>query len=154
MAVIYSVDVTAGIPTAGTGTVATINEFLSTPGAPNSTSCLTVQPVRVTYATITAASGVNSTNVKNASGTLYGAHVYNNAATPVYLKLVNLATAPDVGVATPIFTIGIPPGAARDVSFTGMISSVGIGYYTTLGITSTSTTSVAANDILGILEYL
>ena len=153
MAVIYSVGVTSGIPSSGTGSVATINEFLSTPGTPNSTSCITVQPVAVTYATITAASGNNSTNVKAASGVLYGAHLYNNAATPVYVKLYNLASAPTVGT-SPAFCIGVPPGAARDISFTGMVSSIGIGYAMTLGITSTSTTAVAANDIQGLLEYL
>ena len=153
MAVIYSVGITSGIPSSGTGSVATINEFLSTPGTPNSTSCITVQPVAVTYATITAASGNNATSVKGTGGVLYGAHLYNNAATPVYFKLYNSSIAPTVGT-TPAFCIGVSPGAARDVRFTGMISSLGIGYAMTLGITSTSTTAVAANDILGILEYL
>lgn len=43
MAVVYSVAITSGVPSSGTGEVATINEFLSAPGTPNSTSVITVQ---------------------------------------------------------------------------------------------------------------
>lgn len=154
MAVVYSVAITSGIPSSGTGEVATINEFLSVPGTPNSTSVITIQPQGISRATVSATTGSNETLVKASAATLFGVHLYNNAQTGMYLKLYNLSSAPTIGTSTPIFTVGVSPGAARDVHLFGMPSSIGLGYTITAGITSTSTTGAAANDLVGLIEYI
>lgn len=111
-------------------------------------------PTTTTMATITAASGTNSTNLSTSSKVLYGAHVYNNGSSTVFLKIYNLASAPTAGSSLVTFNIGVAPGAWRDVNLTGAVSSIGLGYTITGAITSTDTTSVAANDLIGVIEYV
>lgn len=148
MADVTSVAITSGIPSSGTGTVRTIGAmFLSS-------NVQTTIPSATSVSAVATAASNNETNISTASVRVHGVHLYNNnSSSPVFLKLYNLSTAPTAGTAALLFNIGVSPGAVRDVSLLGMLSSIGLGYTTTLGITSTSTTAVAANDLVGVIEY-
>lgn len=96
----------------------------------------------------------NSTSVKGTAGQLYGAHVYNNAAYPVYVKFFNKATAPTPGVDTVVLTIGVQAGVARDVQFPkGFPFATGIGMAIVKGITDADNTAVVLSDCVVDLEY-
>lgn len=104
---------------------------------------------------IISAGSDNAANIKNAAGVLFGVHVYNNAAYPVYVKLYNKATTPTVGT-DPVFkTIGIQAGTQRDVSITGggLTMATGIGIGIVKGIADSDDTAVLANDCAVDVEY-
>jgi hypothetical protein len=104
-------------------------------------------------ATVIASDGTNSTSVTSVATVLDGGHFYCNAATPRFVKIYNLSTAPTAGSTLVKFIIGVPPGASRDVTMGGAALSVGLGYTITGAVNSSDTTVVSSNDIVGIIEY-
>ncbi len=103
-----------------------------------------------------SAASVNATNVKNAAGRLFSIVATNINAAIRYLKIYNLAAAPNVGVDVPAMTIPIPATGSAVVNLgeLGFTFSVGISFaLTTLG-TNADATAVAANEIKVALSYL
>jgi hypothetical protein len=110
---------------------------------------------RLLNARIASAASTNATSVKPAPGTLYGIHVHNTSAAAKFLKLYNKASAPTVGTDTPVLTVPIAAGVSRDINFgdIGLAFSLGIAYAITNLVADSDTTVVAANDVVGGLQY-
>lgn len=101
---------------------------------------------------VTAAT-TNANNVKASAGQLYGVHVFNNAAYPVFVKFHNTAGTPTPGSGV-VFTVGVQAGTQRDVQSTfGIAFGTGIGLSVVQGITDADTTAVALNDAVIDVEY-
>jgi hypothetical protein len=104
---------------------------------------------------LTSAASTNSTNVKNAAGSVYYIHVTNTTGTTYYLRLYNLSAAPTCSSATgfieSIPILGTSPnGRALSV---GMTFGTGIGFCLTGGGSSTDNTN-AATGVYISLGYL
>lgn len=101
-----------------------------------------------------AAATTNATLVKPSPGQVRGYYFYNAAAYAVYLKLYNSATIPTAGAGTPVITIGVPAGAAGNVSFEGgILFGAGIGFTITKLPADNDTTVLVANDLILNLFY-
>lgn len=101
---------------------------------------------------LSAAGTTNATVVKASAGRVYKITGYNDAATLLYLKLYNSATAPDVGTDTPVATIAMKANDAFDISLgdLGMYFSAGISFAMTTGVADDDTTALTAADIVGM----
>lgn len=108
------------------------------------------------YRLISAAT-TNATLVKAAKGQVYGWHFSTIDATPVYVKIYDLAVAPTVGTSVPKLTIMVPgnaAGAVSEVSFDQGIEFLnGISFATTTGVADADTGAVAAAEVVINLLY-
>jgi hypothetical protein len=78
---------------------------------------------------LAAAGDTNATSLKTSAGTVYGATITSRAATPVYLKFYNKASAPTVGTDTPVLVLGCPATDAKSYPFPkGIEFSTGIAF--------------------------
>lgn len=148
----------------GSGTVAATYALRKTPinvtvspwsagvGAGVTVSSLSVNAPGI--ARIASAATTNATSVKAGSGVLTDIFAANTSAAVRYLKLYNKASAPIVGIDTPIMTLPIPAGGsiAPRIGFALGFSS-GIAYAITGGIADNDATAVAANDVHGFLGF-
>ena len=97
----------------------------------------------------------NATLVKGAQGQLMGIQACNTNAAARYLKIYNKATAPTVGTDTPALTITLPPSVPVNIEFSrGVNFGTGIGLGIVTGAADSSTTAVAANEIIVNVFYL
>lgn len=93
--------------------------------------------------------------IKGSAGQVFGWYFYNDGAAEVYVKFYN-ATAANVtvGTTTPVFTLGIPAGAAANVfSEIGIAFSTAITVAATTGIAVADATAPAANQVSGVVFY-
>ena len=103
-----------------------------------------------------SAASTNSTNVKNAAGTICDIHVINTTSTTYFLRLYNLAAAPTCSSATgAVDSIPIPNAAAAGagVSLTfpmGTAYGTGIGFCLTGGGSDTDNTNAATGVYVSI----
>jgi hypothetical protein len=107
------------------------------------------------YHTVATGSN-NAASIKGTAGQLYGVHVFNNAAYPVYVKIYNKATAPAPATdnALLIDVIGVQAGTQRDwVQPDGKAYGTGIGIAIVKNIGDTDNTSVVANDAVVDVDY-
>lgn len=103
---------------------------------------------------VRAQATTNATAMKTSAAQVYGVELYNAAAYPVYLKFFNKASAPVVGTDTPVWVIGIPAGGRVDISRPiGRAFSAGIAYAITKLAADNDTTAVAADDLIGSIDY-
>jgi len=94
-------------------------------------------------------------NIKASAGQVGGWYLYNNAATTVYVKLYNKASAPILASDTPKMTIPVPSGGAANVEISsGIEFDTGIGWACTTGVADNDTGSPAANDMVANLLYI
>lgn len=101
-----------------------------------------------------AAASNNATSIKAAAGQLYAVRVFNNATYPVYVKFYNKATAPNPAADTPVLTVGVQAGTARDVVMPkGFPFATGIGMAIVKGIADNDNTSVLLSDCVADVEY-
>lgn len=108
-----------------------------------------------TNARVQSAATTNATSVKAAAGKLFGYTLYNTSAAAKFFKLYNKASAPTVGTDTPIATVLIPAGGQASYSFgMGKAFSLGIAYAITNLVADADTTVIAANDVVGHLDYI
>lgn len=135
----------------------TVTEIAGAVGTP-SASALTVQgsptgaaqPVSravVSATHLVSAASTNATSVKGSAGTLRGLHLFNNRATPVFVKFHNTAGTPTAGTGT-VRTFGIQAGMRLDVEL-GIAFATGIGMTTVLEAADNGTTGIAAGDLTG-----
>lgn len=106
---------------------------------------------------INAAASNNATSMKASAGQVYGVHIYNNAAYPIYVKFYNKASAPAPGADSALLVrrIGVQAGVSRDIPWpAGLPFSTGIALVIVKGIGDTDNTSVAANDCLVETEFV
>lgn len=104
-----------------------------------------------------SAATTNATNIKAAAGTLFAIVASNINAAARFLKVYDLAVAPNVGVDVPKLTIALPAsGVLPNINFgpQGMRFNNGIAIaLTTLG-TNADATAVAANELKVALSYI
>ena len=135
-------------------------------GAVNDTSATAPFPVQLIASTTSgctlhsavSAASANATNVKASAGKLHGLYVSNINAATRYIKLYNSASAPTAGSGTPVMRLMIP-GSTTGGGFTmsiphGIAFSSGIGYTLVTGADDTSSTGVAASELLVNLWYI
>lgn len=101
-----------------------------------------------------AAGSTNATLVLARSGQVGGYYFFNSATYPVYIKLYDSATIPTAGAGVPLATLGVPAGAAGNVSFAGgILFSAGIGFTLTKLSADNDTTALVAGDLILNLFY-
>lgn len=102
---------------------------------------------------------VISSVVKNAAGTLTGLEWFKIAAGRVFVRLYNQTTTP-ASTDTPVMRFVVPGSTAGDaggftrVFLNGVIFTVGIGVRVTAAVADNDTTALAANDVIGNIEYI
>lgn len=100
----------------------------------------------------------NATLVKGSAGKLYGYYLASIDATDVFLKIYDIAEAPDEND-TPILTIPVVGGnaswgsAERDFWECGIGLSNGLGFRITTALADDDTGAVAADENVGYLVY-
>ena len=105
-------------------------------------------------AKILSASGTNSTLIKGSSGLVFSYQFTNTAATARFVHFYNKASAPTVGTDVPIITVAIPAGGCvAGADLNGLLFSNGIAYSITAGASDTDSSSVSANDVVGVFSY-
>jgi hypothetical protein len=93
-------------------------------------------------------------NIKNAAGQVFGWYLFNAAAAVRFVKFYDKAAAPTVGTDTPLFTLGLPAGAAANVELAnGIAFANGIGIGATTGAADADTGAPAANDLVVAVFY-
>lgn len=102
---------------------------------------------------------VMAVSAKASAGQLYGWIVSSLDATPVYLKIYNVAGVPTASD-TPILTIGVPANATAALGVlermtyeNGIAFSTGIGYRCSTGIADADTGALSANEVFVTLLY-
>lgn len=105
---------------------------------------------------ISAGSG-DATNVKASAGQIYGWTISNINASPAYVKIYNTSGTPTAGSGTPVLTITIPgniAGVFGHVEFSkGIAFATGIGLTIVTGVADSSSTGVAANEVVVQILY-
>lgn len=93
-------------------------------------------------------------NVKSSAGKVFGYYFYNAAATVLYLKFYNKASAPTVGTDTPVLTLTLPSEQGGHINFQGGVNfDTGIGVACTGGVADADTTAIGANECIFNLFY-
>jgi hypothetical protein len=106
-------------------------------------------------AKVAAAASTNATLVKASAARVYGYQFTNLTAATKFVKFFNKATAPVPGTDVPIYIVAIPPNAAiSDTDIVPVAFSLGLGYTITNGVADTDTTAVAANDVVGRIDWI
>lgn len=102
---------------------------------------------------LVAGASTNAGSIKASAGQVYGVHVFNNAAYPVYVKLHNTAGTPTVGAGV-VYTVAVQAGQRADVVLPmGMAFSTGIGITIVKDIADAGTTAVASADCVVDIDY-
>lgn len=101
---------------------------------------------------------VQSTAVKASAGMVYAIEFFNIGATPMYVRLYNQTSAPAGGDNANIVWRGVIPGNTAGAGFVktwdkGLEFSTGIGMRCTGAIADTDTTALAANTVIGNIDY-
>jgi hypothetical protein len=97
--------------------------------------------------------GVTGQVVKNGAGQIYNYYLYNNANATRYVKFYDKGTAP-TQADTPVWTFGIPAGAAANVAFpNGIAFAAGISLRGTTGVAIADTGAPATNDLVVNVGY-
>lgn len=98
--------------------------------------------------------GTTGVNIKSSAGQIYGYYLFNNAASVVFVKFYNKATAPTVGTDTPFLTVPLPANGGANVNFTqGVAFGTGIGIGASTGVADNDSTAPAANQVIADVFY-
>lgn len=109
-------------------------------------------PVRNTARLLSAAASVNATLVESSECVVKRVTGYNAAATAVYLKLYDKASAPTASD-TPRKTLYLPAETAFVLDMDDVFGN-GLGYRLTTDNADGGTTALSAGDILGLnIDY-
>ena len=103
---------------------------------------------------VVSAGSNNAVAIKSSGAQLFAAHVFNNAAYPVYLKFFNKASSPVPGTDVPVETVGVQAGTARDCVLRSVNYNFGLGIAIVKGIADLDNTPVLASDAVVDVEYL
>lgn len=154
----YNVSGTDGVSNATVVTLSTHNEATSAGARPlsvagsvfNGTTWDRNKKPSAVARLMSSAATTNATSAKASAGDVFTIVGENVAATVLYLKLYNKATAPTVGTDTPFLTLALKATSAFSFTFPALYFSTGIAYALTVGAADADTTAVAAGDILGL----
>jgi hypothetical protein len=141
---------------AGTALVGKVGLDQTTPGTTNAVADQPVTSGGLSISSFLSTAAVQSTAVKASAGQVYGLRFFNIGAGPVYVRLYNQTTAPGSGD-TPVWR-GIVPGNTAGAGFSltfdkGLAFGTGIGLRVTGAIADNDTTALAANVVIGDVEY-
>lgn len=120
------------------------------------TGVVDVDTDAATAARIIAAASTNETSVKAAAGTVFSVSGTNVSAAAQYLKIYDLAVAPNLATDVPAMTLALPVGPFN-FEFAGMRGvafATGIAYAITGAVGDNDTTPTAAGDVVATLTYL
>jgi len=108
-----------------------------------------------TLYSLNTAATTNAAFIKASAGSLYELTISNVTATPIYVKLFNLAVAPTVGTSVPIITFQIAANTTSTYEFgpIGKRFSTGIAIAAT-GAAAATDTSVAVAGVQITGTYL
>lgn len=97
-----------------------------------------------------------ATAIKASAGTLKSLNLFcNNTASPVYLKVYNFTAGAVNSSVAPLFTVGVSPGASRDIPLgDGGAFTTAMAYWITALAADNDTTAVAINDLQGIITFI
>lgn len=117
---------------------------------------VTSTPATPTAYTLSGAATTNAAVVKATAGTLYSILVSNTAASTVFLKLYNKATAPTVGTDVPVAVVPVPASGLQQLSLgaLGHRFGAGIGIAITAGAADTDTAAITASTAKVFLSYV
>lgn len=105
-----------------------------------------VQAAPISHFHLITAATTNPTNIKGSAGKLRSVHVFNNAATPIYVKFHDVAGTPTAGTGV-VLTVGCQAGLPRDFIIPGARSFTnGIGMTVVLNQVDSDANAVALND--------
>ncbi|XYH99959.1 hypothetical protein ACMHYB_09440 [Sorangium sp. So ce1128] len=128
----------------------------SLPAGTNTVGAVHVKPATAGGLSVYRRVGLNSTgqNVKSSPGQVFGWHLANTGASGVFVKLYNMATAPQIGTSTPVATLYVPAGQVVSAGHTnGIEFSLGIGIGATTGAADNDTNDPAANAVIVNVFY-
>jgi hypothetical protein len=113
------------------------------------------RPASTSHRLLSAAASANATLVIERPASLKGIQGHVAAATPVYLKLYDMANEPSEAD-TPVKTLYLPASASFSFDFpAGFDFASGIGYRITGAAADADTTALVAADVLALnLDYL
>lgn len=117
---------------------------------------VTSTPATPTAYTLSAAATTNAAVVKATAGTLYSILVSNTAASTVFLKFYNKATAPTVGTDVPVAVVPVPASGLQQLNLgaLGLRFGTGIGIAITAGAADTDTAAITASTAKVFLSYV
>ncbi len=103
---------------------------------------------------LVAAAGTNPELIKNAPGVVTGWKIYNKAYYPIFAKLFDKTTAPDLGTDIPSQTIGVDAGVGEvNPAGPGTQYANGIAFAITKGIADLDDTPVDLDDCVVDIFY-
>jgi hypothetical protein len=107
------------------------------------------------YRAINAASSTMATNIKTATGTVYGYEACNAGAGAVYFRIFAQSTAPVPGTSVPVISKLLAAGSCQGYSSTvGLATFNGIGFDVTSGsMADSDTTAVATANQVSVEIY-
>lgn len=129
---------------------------------PNSTPILTSErPATfggLSVSSFLSTAAVQSTSIKGSAGQVYALEFFNIGATPMYVRLYNMNTAPGSGDNANIIWRGVIPGNTAGAGVVkswngGLEFTTGIGMRCTGLIGDTDNTALAANTVIGNVDY-
>lgn len=130
------------------GTVGISGIIASVPSATSNSAGTLVSKIQSTAST-------NAVNIKTGSSRLYGVVLANKAATTLYVRLYNKATAPVAGTDSPAMVIPVLAGSTLREYFSVPISfSLGLGIAITGLAADLDATITAADDVIGSVLYI
>ena len=101
-----------------------------------------------------SAATVNNALILTGARRLIGYSLTNTTASFKYFRFYNKATAPTSGE-SPTFMVGVPPNSTIERNLAGGMSMpLGLGIACTGGVADTDATVTAANDVIGVINYI
>lgn len=101
-----------------------------------------------------SATTVNNALILTGARRLIGYSLTNTTASFKYFRFYNKATAPTSGE-SPTFIIGLPPNSTTERNLPGgQAMTLGLGIACTGGVADTDATVTAANDVIGVINYI
>lgn len=113
-------------------------------------------PAAPSASIINSAATTNATLVKSTPGNIYSITASNTSASPRFLKVYNLATAPVVGTSVPVLTIPIAANSTINLNFGtyGMRLGTGIGLAITGAAADNDTTAIGAAEVKVLTAWI
>ena len=113
-------------------------------------------PLTPTANILNSAATTNATLLKSSAGTLYSITASNISASPRFLKIYNLTTAPTVGTSIPVLTFVLPANSTQILDFgsVGMRLTVGISLAITGAAADTDTTAILASEVKVLTSFV
>lgn len=150
--------ITNALP-AGTNLLGKVGIDQTTPGTTNGVQSLPGTSGGLSSYSFLSTAAVQTQAVKASPGQVYSMEFFNNGAAAVYVRLYNQTGAPASTDGANIIWRGLVPGNTAGAGFVkswekGLKFTTGIGVRVTGAVADNDTTVLAANGILGNVEFV